>query len=273
MFEATTDQNLASNPIQYVNYDKPISGTLANNGHSIVFTYDANATGENGENYLPTISNGSLPGTFVFDQLHFHWGSQRCQGSEHVLEFYRAPLELHIVHHNAKYGSLSDAVSHPDGLAVLGYLITDLPHRHWVINGTISDISSKLNAVTNNGASVLSGLPNGLNSLVEKYSSSSKAPFFRYAVSLTTPPCSESVTWTVFSDMMVVDSAEIGAFRTVEASHGVPLVDNFRPIQRTNRRKVRTNSKAFGSTGVSLDDGQRLILGVPVRILPDDQDP
>jgi hypothetical protein len=33
------------------------------------------------------------------------------------------PAELHIVHYNTKYGSIADAVTRSDGLAVLGIFL------------------------------------------------------------------------------------------------------------------------------------------------------
>jgi len=30
---------------------------------------------------------------------------------------------MHLVHYNKRYGSLADAVTHPDGLAVIGVMI------------------------------------------------------------------------------------------------------------------------------------------------------
>jgi carbonic anhydrase len=40
-----------------------------------------------------------------------------------VFHLFRYPAELHIVHYNSKYGSFNGALSHDDGLAVLGILI------------------------------------------------------------------------------------------------------------------------------------------------------
>lgn len=33
---------------------------------------------------IPTLSQGNLNGTFRFYQAHFHWGSSRSHGSEHM---------------------------------------------------------------------------------------------------------------------------------------------------------------------------------------------
>jgi len=32
---------------------------------------------------IPTIRGGGLLGTYIFQQLHFHWGSDDSHGSEH----------------------------------------------------------------------------------------------------------------------------------------------------------------------------------------------
>jgi carbonic anhydrase len=72
---------------------------------------------------LPYITGGGLEGRYNFVQLHFHWGSDASQGSEHNIQFRSYPAELHIVHYNTKYRSFPDATSHNDGLAVLGILM------------------------------------------------------------------------------------------------------------------------------------------------------
>ena len=73
---------------------------------------------------LPRISGGGLGGNYVFAQLHFHWGSNtKDGGSEHLINNVRYPAEMHLVHYNAKYGSMTKATGYSDGLAVLGVLI------------------------------------------------------------------------------------------------------------------------------------------------------
>ena len=62
---------------------------------------------------------------FNFLQLHWHWGSDSSQGSEHTLDGKEFPIEIHLVHVNTKYlnddGSPSvENLNQPDGLAVLG---------------------------------------------------------------------------------------------------------------------------------------------------------
>ena len=74
-----TKKILAKRPLKLERYDKPLSGSVVNNGHSIQFTPS------NSE--LPVLSGGFLPKgeRFQFSQLHFHWGSETTKGSEHTL--------------------------------------------------------------------------------------------------------------------------------------------------------------------------------------------
>lgn len=93
---------------------------------------------------LPYIKDGGLTNQFIFSQAHFHWGLDSSRGSEHTIRKKRwtsfsvtlsrisrfkwllscsYAAEIHFVHFNKKYGSMGNATSHPDGLAVLGVFV------------------------------------------------------------------------------------------------------------------------------------------------------
>lgn len=54
---------------------------------------------------------------------------------------------------------------------------------------------------------------------------------YRYAGSLTTPPCSEVVTWNVMAEPITASQQQIDAVAAIYPS-------NFRPIQHVGRRFV-----------------------------------
>jgi carbonic anhydrase len=64
---------------------------------------------------------GPLNGTYIFEQLHFHWGENDREGSEDLINNHSFAMELHAVFYKDRYGSLSDAIHYSDGLAVLAY--------------------------------------------------------------------------------------------------------------------------------------------------------
>jgi carbonic anhydrase len=73
--------------------------------------------------------------------------------------------------------------------------------------------------------------------------------FYRYDGSLTTPPCTESVTWFVLRRRQTVSQAQVDAFNSIERSPA-----NNRPFQLTNGRPVRdsilsTAGLSYGALG------------------------
>lgn len=72
---------------------------------------------------LPSISGAKLPGVFEAVEVHFHWGNGTVKGGEHMIDNRRYDGEMHIVHKNVKYNTVSEASKHKDGLAVLGIMM------------------------------------------------------------------------------------------------------------------------------------------------------
>jgi carbonic anhydrase len=132
-------------------------------------------------------------------QFHFH------HPSEHSVDGERLAMELHFVHREAG-----------GGLAVLGVFL--VPGAE---NATLANIWAKV--PSEEGEAELDG-PIDLMPLLPK----SRA-YYRYAGSLTTPPCSETVLWTVFAEPIELSEAQIAAFAAL-----YPM--NARPVQEINRR-------------------------------------
>lgn len=71
----------------------------------------------------PYISNGVLAGKYVFSQLHFHWGVNNMEGSEHTVDGCQYPLEMHVVMFKSCYLTQESALKEKDGIAILVFLL------------------------------------------------------------------------------------------------------------------------------------------------------
>ncbi|KAK7069987.1 Alpha-carbonic anhydrase, partial [Halocaridina rubra] len=216
-------------PFTLKNYDQPPTRMrIKNNGHSAVVEMDAPSA--------PRVSQGGLKGEYIFAQYHFHWGGDSSLGSEHTIDGVRYPMELHMVHYKASYGSLGSAVAKPDGLAVLGVMLE--------ISGTdnpaLTPLVSALRNITDSGmfADVAANYP------LRAFLPRNLEKFYRYEGSLTTPTCNEVVTWTVFADAIPVSEKQMEFFRSLKNDNGGAMVNNFRPPQPLNSRKVMVSAES-----------------------------
>lgn len=69
----------------------------------------------------PFLNNGPFIGNYVFSQLHFHWGANNLEGSEHTVDGAQQPLEMHVVFFKSCYLTQEAALKEKDGIAVLAY--------------------------------------------------------------------------------------------------------------------------------------------------------
>ncbi|MBX9711596.1 MAG: carbonic anhydrase [Xanthobacteraceae bacterium] len=171
------------------------ANTIINNGHTIQLDFGPGST----------LAFGGDSYTLL--QLHFH------RPSEHLIDGKNFPMEAHFVHRNAAGG----------GLAVLGVLLAAGKP-----NETFSKIVSTMPSSPGPAIKADPAIdPNGLLPTQRNY--------YRYAGSLTTPPCSEIVEWLVLTDTMEVADTDIAQFTTL-----YPM--NARPAQKDNRRYVLRSS-------------------------------
>ncbi|GFY68644.1 carbonic anhydrase [Trichonephila inaurata madagascariensis] len=232
------DLNDELDAFEFDNYDDPLEdATIENNGHTVQISP--------GPKDAPRIiDEGGMDDKYQFLQLHFHWGSDSKKGSEHLIDGQRFPLEMHFVHMNTNYKTKEKASTKEDGLAVLAVLFKlsdkDNPALEPIID-KLDDIRTEGSKVDMDDFTLESLLPDDL------------MPYYRYEGSLTTPPCSEIVTWTIFKDFVPISEKQLQQFRNVkeedEGEAPESLVDNFRMPQPLHGRVVEVSGEG-NSAGI-----------------------
>ncbi|WP_067857031.1 carbonic anhydrase [Nocardia shimofusensis] len=136
---------------------------------------------------------------FALSQFHFH------APSEHTVDGVGADMELHMVHGDAT-----------GGLAVLAVLL--VVGQRSPFTSVLADLPLTGDKRTLDTVDLRTFLPGDLTQ-------------FRYTGSLTTPPCTEGVAWTVLRDPVTVGADEVDRFRAL-------FPHNNRPAQPRNGRPV-----------------------------------
>jgi len=140
---------------------------------------------------------------YELKQFHFHAPSENTIDGKHF------PLEGHLVHKDKDGHLLVVAVMFSDGAPnpLLASLWKKLPAKE----GEKNELPGALNAIDL--------LP-------------AEREYYRFAGSLTTPPCSEGVTWLVVTKPMTASKEQVAAF-----TKAVGFANN-RPVQPLNGRQV-----------------------------------
>jgi carbonic anhydrase len=133
-------------------------------------------------------------------QFHFH------HPSEHLLAGKPFDMECHFVHRSSG-----------GDLAVVGVFI-----RPGAANAALQTVFDAMPA--KEGPEIRAAGSVDPAALLPKHGA-----YFRYMGSLTTPPCSEGLTWTVFKEPIEAAPEQIRKFAAL-------FSNNARPVQRLNRR-------------------------------------
>lgn len=169
---------------------------ILNNGHTLQFDY--------------------TPGSYAnlnnidYDLLQFHFHT----GSEHTINGYRYPMEVHLVHKNRKTGLL----------AVVGVFFKEGRKDNRFLNQFINELPEHKGQyyISNKEYHIKDVLPEEMD-------------FYTYSGSLTTPGCSEIVTWYVVKQPVYASAAQLERFKKI-------MHENFRPTQKLNDRVVRSKN-------------------------------
>lgn len=165
---------------------------IVNKGHTIQFNCDAGSK---------IVVNGE-----TYDLLQFHTHTH----SEHTIGGVSAPMEMHFVHKNAATGKL----------AVIGVLVEEGAE-----NALLKNVVDHLPATKD-------ATYDAADTFNAKDFMPADASYFTYAGSLTTPPCSEIVTWIVMEHTIEASTAQIHDFEALEH-------ENARPTQALEGRSIK----------------------------------
>ncbi|KAL6145751.1 hypothetical protein ACLB2K_056436 [Fragaria x ananassa] len=178
-----------------MNY-KPSNATMMNEGHAISLEWegDAGSIQINGTDYF-------------LKQCHWH------RSSEHFINGRRYDLELHMVHR-----------SRNNRVAVVAYLYQI---------GKRSPVLAKMNNMY--VSSLSTGLEKEINLGVANPRTiiQPSSQFYRYMGSLTTPPCTGGVIWSVNKKVLSISK---GQLRFLERYGNAKM--NARPLQPLNGRDI-----------------------------------
>ena len=178
---------------------KPSSLSMTNNGHTEQMTYEAGST----------LGRVGGKDTWTLAQFHFH------APSEHTVDGTSYPLEMHLVH--------LDAAGKP--AAVVGVFIRAGKENAALARAFQSLPAKEGDKVAPPGETIDAGalLP-------------ADKTFFTYAGSLTTPPCTEGITWYVLKAPIEMSR---GADRRVHEARAPRAHQPANPEPRRPRRAGR----------------------------------
>ncbi|CAF1639269.1 unnamed protein product [Rotaria magnacalcarata] len=193
--------------------------TLLNNGHSILARYSP----ENNET-LFQVTGGGLNGTFDFLNFHLHWGQNYKSGSEHQINSKKYAGEIHIVYVNRRTRQLAAIAIFMQSNRSID--LNETKNTYQIENTTLNEwkryFSTARTLQYSNISIVLS-----LN--LAKLMGNNFNEFWRYQGSLTTPPCTENIIWTVFKAPIIFTENELNSFRKnifIEDYRGPQLLYN-----------------------------------------------
>ncbi len=164
---------------------------VIDNGHTIQVNYDEGSTLEVGES------------AFELAQYHFH------APSEHTVDGRHAAMEMHLVHQ-----------SESGELAVLGVLIKEGAHNP-AFDSVWAELPDEVGEEIH-----LEHIAVNVDDLLPENRGT-----YRYRGSLTTPPCSEGVSWFVAVEAIELSGEQIGRFTAI-------ISNNNRPTQTLGKRSV-----------------------------------
>ncbi|XP_027632282.1 carbonic anhydrase-related protein 11 isoform X2 [Tupaia chinensis] len=217
-------------PLRLSTGGEKLRGTLYNTGRHVSFLPAPRP--------VVNVSGGPLLYSHRLSELRLLFGARDGAGSEHQINHQGFSAEVQLIHFNQElYGNLSAASRGPNGLAILSLFVnvagSSNPFLSRLLNrDTITRISYKNDAYFLQDLSLELLFPESFG-------------FITYQGSLSTPPCSETVTWILIDRALNITSLQMHSLRLL--SQNPPsqifqsLSGNGRPLQPLAHRALRGN--------------------------------
>ncbi|KFQ55074.1 Carbonic anhydrase 9, partial [Pelecanus crispus] len=167
-------------------------------------------------------------------QLHLHWGSPLGPGSEHTVNGHRFPAEVRSPPSVLQVGPMENP-----------YYQEILQHLY--------KIRQEGKEVSVPGFNIAGLLPANLKL------------YFHYNGSLTTPPCYQTVKWTVFNQTILLSYNQMSMLVTsLTNDDSKPLQNNYRMVQDLHGRRVLASFQTtlFSVKQLSSGDVLAVLFGV-----------
>ncbi|KAL6005308.1 hypothetical protein ACLOJK_005872 [Asimina triloba] len=150
---------------------------------------------------------------YTLKQLHWH------SPSEHTIDGARFPVELHLVHQ-----------SDDGNLAVMAVL-----YKHGDADDFLTQLKGPIEELTKESCSPDADTRVPVGNLDTECMKKATNKYFRYTGSLTVPPCTENVIWSVLVKVRELTKEQVAALKAPLDSS---CKNNARPVQPLNDRKV-----------------------------------
>ncbi|RZC77044.1 hypothetical protein C5167_001220 [Papaver somniferum] len=181
---------------------KPANATLKNRGHDITLHWGIGTAG------FIRINRTE----YALDQCHWH------SPSEHTINGKRFALELHMVHRNLEQNKT----------AVIGVL-----YKIGGPDSFLTELEKDIQNISDTDMETHKEIHIGM--VDPRHIKTAGGKYYRYLGSLTTPPCTEGVIWTINRRMRTVSEKQMMLLRTAVHDNSEK---NARPLQPLNKRGI-----------------------------------
>ncbi len=212
--------------------------SVINNGHAI--QVDCNSTAGN---YIEISGQ-------KYELLQFHFHTR----SEHKIDGKDYPMELHLVHKLSE-SSEDKAELKPVKLAVVGVMIKEGKKP----NKIIKELGIKNILMSKPGDDPYKVWVKGFRA--NDFLPENERSYYRYHGSLTTPPCSENVLWTVMEKPISFSKTQIDIFTKKHKG-------NRRPVQGAFHRLIMRYSDESGSSSATAAPSDSPITSASSFVVP-----